>query len=108
MCSPNGIVAILAATLVAGVASAQSYMIDFDEELVGDWSCGDARVYVTQLGSIEILDSGYRAGRFEVSGDQMVVDWDEGGKEIWGYVAEQGEITLTSPDGEEVLGCRPR
>ncbi|EAR50257.1 hypothetical protein OG2516_12784 [Oceanicola granulosus HTCC2516] len=102
------ILVISTAILAFDEARAQSFIVKVDDQLVGDWSCGDARLYVTELGSIEILDDGYRAGFLQASDGKMEVEWEEGGQEVWDYMADREEITLISPDQEEVLTCRPR
>lgn len=99
------------ATIVAlapmAPASAQLLRAQVDEATVGDWQCGDLRVYLTKLGSIEVLGEGYRPGLYRTAEGKMAIDWDDGTAESWGYAAGAGTLALTTGDGTD-LSCVPR
>lgn len=89
-------------------ALAQSLPGNVPPGIVGDWSCGETRAYITKLGSIELLGDGYRAGRFDARDGVMRIGWDEGGEESWTYETSGGAtLSLTDPAGAE-LTCTPK
>lgn len=89
-------------------ALAQSLPGNVPAEIVGDWSCGETRAYITKLGSIELLGNGYRAGKFDAKDGAMRIGWDEGGEETWNYEAGGGEtLSLTDAAGA-VMNCTPK
>ncbi|MBK0401278.1 hypothetical protein H0I76_18935 [Limibaculum sp. M0105] len=50
-------------------------------DIVGEWDCGETRLVITRLGSIEVIGTGdYRAGLFEADGARLDVAWDAGGQ----------------------------
>lgn len=52
-----------------------------EQPLAGDWQCGDIRLVITRLGSIEVMSAErYRAGLVEsAGGGKLRVSWDGGG-----------------------------
>lgn len=65
------------------------------------------RIYITELGSIELLGGGYRAGLYHAANGSLKIRWDEGGESNWIYSIDQGRITMIPPDDEE-YSCVPR
>lgn len=95
------------AALIPLSALAQTMPGAIDEALVGDWQCGEVRIYITQLGSIELLGGGCRAGLYDATAGSMKIRWDEGGETTWAYSMDQDGITMIAPDDEE-YSCVPR
>jgi hypothetical protein len=74
---------------------------------VGDWQCGQSRVIITRLGSIEVMDgSEYRAGLFEERGGALEVTWDRGGETR--IVARRSGDALTLTGLGPRMECQPR
>jgi len=96
------------AAMAAMPALAQNLPGNVPPEIVGDWSCGETRAYITKLGSIELLGGGYRAGKFDARDGVMRIGWDEGGEESWTYEADGGAtLSLTDPSGT-AMSCTPK
>lgn len=100
-------VLVLAIMLWPGFSAAQTFPGRIDDALVGDWTCDGQRVFITGLGSIEILGSGYRAGRYDAADGVFAIEWDEGGRDDWGYRVRSGEVVMTPTNGQEMV-CVPR
>ena len=99
-----GVLAAIAATS----ALAQSLPGNVPPEIVGDWSCGETRAYITKLGSIELLGDGYRAVLIDAKDGEMRIGWDEGGTESWTYKTDGGAtLSLTDPAGN-AMSCTPK
>lgn len=100
---------ILAAAALFPLAATAQFLdpAKIDDALVGDWQCGETRIFITELGSIEILNAGYRAGLYRASDGNLEILWDEGGEITWSYSANNDGITLSTPDEEE-YSCAPR
>lgn len=100
---------ILLAALAACPEAAQAQNLPgrVDPVLVGDWECGETRAYITRLGSIEILDTRYRAGLFDAAGGVLTIQWEGREREDWSYTATPGALVLTPPKGTP-LACEPR
>lgn len=92
---------------IAATALAQSFPGRIDAALVGDWQCGETRVFITRLGSIEMLNEGYRAGLFDADGGVLAILWDDEAREDWRYRADAAGMTLAAPDDAE-WDCIPR
>jgi hypothetical protein len=98
---------VLASFLLPQFGVAQSFPGRIDQALLGDWQCDAQRVYITGLGSIEILGSGYRAGRYDAADGVFAIEWDEGGRDDWSYSVGSADMVLTLPDGNDMV-CTPR
>ncbi len=105
-----------AALLASGLAAAALALPDaalagfpgaVDPLLIGDWQCGTARVYITKLGSIEVIDGGYRAGLIDAGGGTLAIQWDDGSRVDWSYAAGDGGPVLSGLfDGPSPCGPR--
>ena len=97
-----------AVLMVPQNALPQSFPGNAPPELVGDWECGSAEIYLSRLASIEILDDDYVAGLFDAADGRFEIEWDEGGRATWSYrLAPDGTLTLGDPDGPSWT-CLPR
>lgn len=79
-----------------------------DEAIIGDWQCGDTRVYITLLGSIELIDGDYTAGLMRAEDGSMEIEWDlDSTRSDWAYDVTEDDLTLM-PQEDPDLYCVPR
>jgi hypothetical protein len=97
--------AALPATFASASAQSPSFPGDVDPGLVGDWSCDGVQVYITRLGSIEVLGDGYRAGLIDSGDGTLAIAWDEGGRDDWAYALSGDTLSLTGFDGDAPVAC---
>ena len=99
---------LLAGGTFAAPAFAQSIPGPVDEAIIGDWQCGNTRVYITLLGSIELIDSGYTAGLMRAENGSMEIEWDrDSTRSDWTYDVIGEDLTLM-PQNDPDLYCVPR
>ncbi|MCB9948267.1 MAG: hypothetical protein H6842_10620 [Rhodospirillaceae bacterium] len=104
----RSVILIVAVACLASTARAQSFPGEVEAALVGDWACGDSRVYITRLGSIEVIGDAYRAGLIDTGDGVLAIEWDDGERADWHYSdAGSDGFLLTGPTAEAVA-CRPR
>ena len=100
-------VLMMAGLLLPELSVAQSFPGRIDDALVGDWACDGQRLFVTRLGSIEIIGTDYAAGLYDAADGVFAIEWDEGGQDNWSYRATSGGVVFTLPNGQDLL-CAPR
>jgi len=94
--------------LAAAPAVAQNIPGPVDEAIIGDWQCGGTRVYITFLGSIELVGDDYTAGLIRAEDGTMQIEWDrDATRSDWDYDVSEGDLTLMPPADPD-LNCVPR
>ena len=89
-------------------AGAQSFPGNVPAGLAGDWSCGDLRVYMTKLGSIEVLGDGYSEGLIDARDGTLEIKWDDGKRATWTYSLGSGRELVLDDGAGKMLDCIPR
>lgn len=103
-----GMVVSALAIAAPAVGVAETFPGPVDEEIIGDWQCGDTRVYITYLGSIELMGEGYTAGLIRAEDGELRIEWDrDGSRTAWEYVTDDGRLTLFPADARD-MRCDPR
>lgn len=97
----------MASVLLPELGAAETFPGRIDDELVGDWTCDGQRVYATRLGSIETIGSDYRAGLYDAADGLFAIEWDDGGRDDWGYRTGADGVIFTLPGGQD-MACAPR
>lgn len=79
-----------------------------DEAIIGAWQCGETRVYITLLGSIELVGDDYTAGLMRAENGMMRIEWDhDSTRSEWAYAAGNGDLRLVPADSGGMT-CHPR